>query len=138
MATKLLCTHYNNPGNIRSVTGKPWIGEIENGKHHFCHFSKIEYGFRAMNRLLIHYITRLYLTTIFDIINRWAPPIENDTSSYISMVCDFMNFDKFDTVTEEHIPEIIAAITCVEQGFSTDHYEKILRDIKTYSANKQL
>lgn len=75
----------HNPGNIRH--GDKWLGLADNQTDKsFCVFTSPEYGIRAMARVLHNYFIRHGLTTVREIIDRWAPPIENDTDSYINSV----------------------------------------------------
>lgn len=78
----------NNPGNIRRVQGKPWQGELVPVPFAagFVTFSSLEYGFRALLKLLQTYITKYQADTVSEIITRWAPPAENPTASYIQFV----------------------------------------------------
>ena len=45
-----------------------------------------EWGIRAMARILQNYQDRHGLRTVREMINRWAPPSENDTDSYVRSV----------------------------------------------------
>ena len=74
----------NNPGNIRLTKGK-WQGEIEGTDKSFKTFKDIMWGYRAIFLLLDSYISKGY-DTIRKIINRYAPPHENITSSYVKNV----------------------------------------------------
>ncbi len=75
----------NNPGNIRH--GDDWLGlRIIQDDTDFCQFISPEYGIRAMARILRHYYTKHKLKTLRDIVNRWAPPCENDTDAYVRTV----------------------------------------------------
>lgn len=77
----------NNLGNIR--WGADWQGLKKDGKLQdpsFCVFTSPEYGIRALAKLLRNY-QRLYgLNTPRKIINRYAPPNENQTQAYIQSV----------------------------------------------------
>ena len=54
----------------------------------FCQFESLEYGWRAAFYLLTRtYYHKYRLYTIRMIINKWAPPNENQTSKYIENVC---------------------------------------------------
>lgn len=64
----------NNPLNIRS------------GPHGFRQFGTIGQGFSAADKLLQTYASKYHLNTIRGIINRWAPPSENNTAAYIAHV----------------------------------------------------
>lgn len=74
----------NNPGNIR--WGSDWKGLKKDGKQQdpsFCVFETPEYGIRALAKLLQNYQLLYGLNTPRKIINRYAPPTENETVSYI-------------------------------------------------------
>lgn len=76
----------NNPGNIRK--GAKWQGlSAEQTDPEFCVFSRPEYGIRALCRVLRTYQRKHGLRDVQNIINRFAPSIENDTDSYIKSVC---------------------------------------------------
>jgi VIT1/CCC1 family predicted Fe2+/Mn2+ transporter len=49
-------------------------------------FSSHEYGIRALALLLTTYQDRHGLRSIRQLINRWAPPVENVTSAYVNHV----------------------------------------------------
>ena len=75
----------DNPGNIRH--GPRWVGlraiQTDNS---FSQFTSPEFGIRALARLLINYQRKYRLTTIRLLINRYAPPVENDTDAYVNHV----------------------------------------------------
>ena len=75
-----------NPLNIRYSRRNMWKGQIGNS-HGFCSFISMEYGCRAALVLLRSYIRRGF-NTIELIVNRWAPPTENNTEKYISFVAE--------------------------------------------------
>jgi len=77
----------NNPGNIRRVQGKPWVGELVPSPFTpgFVTFDTLENGYRAVLKLLNSYVTKGF-NTIEKIITRWAPPSENNTAAYINFV----------------------------------------------------
>jgi hypothetical protein len=75
----------NNPGNIRHSSAK-WQGMATTQTDtSFIQFVSPEYGIRALYKILQTYRANGY-TTIRQIINRWAPPSENDTGAYINAV----------------------------------------------------
>lgn len=112
----------NNPGNIRNSDAQDWKGEVSPAAKKdgaFEEFSEIKFGYRALIKLLQTYRKKYNCQTIQDFINKWAPPIENDTKSYIAAVCREMD------VNPEFIPDInekdtmcrmAAAISLVENG----------------------
>lgn len=75
----------NNPGNIRDASGYEFKGQTGKDYRGFCTFSSFEYGLRAMIKLLWTYNQKGY-KTIAQIINRYAPPVENDTRHYAEFV----------------------------------------------------
>ena len=81
----------NNPLNIRKTTTK-WQGQVEhlNGRTDkaFCQFRDLKYGYRAAAKLLLNYQTIHGCRTIRQIINRWAPPVENNTGMYVHRVVE--------------------------------------------------
>lgn len=98
----------NNPGNIDYHASNPWQG-LDKGKPtdgRFCRFISPEYGIRAMARVLKNYTKRDGLhgvgapgiDTVQEIINRWAPPNENVTSSYVEQVAKALGVKPDDTI----------------------------------------
>ncbi len=58
----------------------------QKGETRFCVFRSPEWGIRALVKIIQTYERKYSLDTVRGIINRWAPPVENDTGSYISQV----------------------------------------------------
>lgn len=82
-----------NPGNIRK--GSPWVGLAPiQGDGSFCTFIDAEHGIRAMFILLHNY----NLSTIKDIITKWAPGNENNTEAYIASVAKRMGVKATDNL----------------------------------------
>ena len=80
----------NNPGNLR-YTGTPWQGLASpESDGEFCVFRNPYYGIRAMARVLLTYYRHHGINTIRGVIERWAPPGENDTEAYIQAVTRMM------------------------------------------------
>ena len=79
----------NNPLNIRR-SGDKWQGlRVLQEDREFFQFSEMKWGWRAAFRLLCQtYYGKYKLRTIRAIINRWAPPKENNTLSYIKHVAE--------------------------------------------------
>lgn len=76
-----------NPGNIR-ISKVKYLGEITPSKDKaFKQFETMAYGYRAMFVLLDSYRRNGY-KTIKQMINRYAPPVENHTANYINFVVD--------------------------------------------------
>lgn len=113
----------NNPGNIR-ITKDKWQGlRDKQTDKSFFQFVSMDYGYRALIRTLQNYRRRHNCQTIADFINRWAPPSENATGSYIKRVCQDLqvpdtevpNVDDKDTMCA-----FAAAISRVENGVPAD------------------
>lgn len=76
----------NNPGNIER-TATAWQGMSERQTDaRFIVFESPFYGIRALARVLRTYKNSYGLNTVRGIINRWAPPVENDTGAYVRSV----------------------------------------------------
>ena len=88
-----------NPGNIEHVPANKWQGLADppsDGR--FCRFVSHEHGIRALAALLTTYQDRHGLRTVRGIINRWAPPGENDTGAYVAAVARRMGVGAEDPV----------------------------------------
>lgn len=76
----------NNPGNIRK-SAELFKGEIFSSDNQFKAFSSMAYGYRAMAVILYNYVKKHNLNTIRKIIDRYAPPEDNNnTSAYVSSI----------------------------------------------------
>ena len=77
----------NNPLNIRR-TKDQWQGmRREQTDSAFCQFENLAYGWRAAFKLLTRTYYHTYrLYTIRAIVNKWAPPNENNTKAYVENV----------------------------------------------------
>lgn len=76
----------NNPG-LLVHTGENWLGLAAKQWHdRFMAFVEPKYGIRAMARNLHTWFGKHGPMTLRQIIERWAPPHENDTSAYIESV----------------------------------------------------
>ena len=74
-----------NPGNIRK-SPEQWRGmSSAQPDPAFVTFIAPVYGIRAIVKILISYQAR-GLHTIRQMINAWAPPVENDTGAYVEDV----------------------------------------------------
>lgn len=124
----------NNPGNIR--WGADWQGLKKDGKSQdpsFCVFISPEYGIRALAKLLKNY-QRLYgLNTARKIINRYAPPNENQTQAYIQSVAHQLGVQPdtpIDLNDEATLLVFIKAIIRFENGIQPYDTETILKGIR--------
>ena len=77
----------NNFGNIRRSKDN-WQGlRPEQTDPQFFQFTAPEWGYRALIKTLQTYRKKHNLQTIAELISRWAPANENNTSAYIRSVC---------------------------------------------------
>lgn len=82
----------NNPGNIR--WGENWKGLDPDGRKKdksFCVFEEPKWGIRALCKVLLTYYRKHGLNTVKEIINRFAPENENDTTAYVNHVAKLLN-----------------------------------------------
>lgn len=77
----------NNPGDLQQPSGQSWQGTVGMDGP-FVIFEDTTWGLRALARDLITKISKDGLDTIDALINEYAPPIENDTQSYIVAVAN--------------------------------------------------
>lgn len=107
----------HNPGNIRKG-GSPWQGMADTqSDRSFVQFKSPVWGIRAIAKTLITYRDRYGLTTVEQLISRWAPPNENKTSAYVKAVAREVGVEPTDKVVyADHLVDLIAAIIQHENG----------------------
>ena len=98
----------NNPGNLE--WGSPWEGLVprEQSRYYkkgtgpqqrFCEFRDAASGIRAIARTLITYFDKRKardgsaIDTVAEVVDRWAPSFENNTSAYANHVAKLMSVD---------------------------------------------
>lgn len=117
-----------NPGNIRQSRTR-FVGEILPSRDSsFKEFQSMAYGYRAMFVLLDTYCRRYNLCTIRSMISRWAPPIENNTESYIRYVAEHSGIDadsKLDSRSQRDMIPVVMAMSEVENG-----QKAVLKDVE--------
>lgn len=109
----------NNPGNIRDGNDK-WQGlaDIDTDTS-FAVFKDPTWGIRALASILVTYQDKHKLRTIRGIINRWAPPKENNTIAYINAVakaCGVAADEIIDLHTYATMCPLVEAIIRHENG----------------------
>ena len=104
----------NNPGNIED-NGTAWRGRMGNDGR-FVIFDKPENGIRALARTLKTYRNLHGLTTVRGIINRWAPPFENDTTAYVNHVAGALGVTPDTSLSEAETMDIVPVIIRHENG----------------------
>lgn len=128
----------NNPLNIRNGESR-WKGmEERDDEKEFVCFLSMSMGYRAAWILLRNYHQRLLNAgksyTLGNIIERWAPPEDNnDTHGYVRRV---LRLCAGKVAGKQPLPlpntpegkplftEIIAAMTCVENGIGMDAVDR--------------
>jgi hypothetical protein len=83
----------NNPGNIdRNATKWQGMSVDQSGDVRFVVFSEPVWGIRALAKVLLSYSKKFApgtardIDTVREIVNRWAPPVENNTDAYVNTV----------------------------------------------------
>lgn len=75
-----------NPGSIVKSSIR-WVGQSERqDDSRFVCFTAPQFGIRAIAVLLLAYYRKHGLNTVRGLIERWAPPSENDTAAYVADV----------------------------------------------------
>jgi hypothetical protein len=89
-----------NPGNIRHALGVRWQGQAVNQTDpQFVQFTSPRWGIRAIARVLITYQDKRQardgsrIDSVREIIERWAPPSENNTDAYTRAVAQALGID---------------------------------------------
>ena len=81
-----------NPGNIEK--GPDWLGlaKDQRSDNRFAVFEAPQFGIRALCKVLLTYHRKRKaadgsaIDTVKEVIDRWAPPTENNSDAYASMV----------------------------------------------------
>lgn len=103
----------NNPGNIR-ISGATWQGKISpNTDGAFEQFDSPENGIRALAIILKNYQVLHGLKTVRQIVNRWAPPNENDTGAYVNAVAGDMGVDADEAISISDPPTLQALVSAI-------------------------
>ena len=113
----------NNPGNIDYNPRNPWQGQLPHDpaiEARFCRFQSPEYGIRAIYKLLQTYQTKYGLNSVKAIINKYAPPNENNTAGYINRAAADIGIginDHLNTKDKKTGIALATAIVGVELGY---------------------
>ncbi len=119
----------NNPTNIER-NGIEWKGMAadQSADSRFVVFESPEYGIRATARILRSYAER-GVVTLSGIVNTWAPPVENKTSSYVAHVAQMTDIGPNEPVSESDYPHLIAALIKHENGINPYSMELIRKGV---------
>lgn len=121
----------NNPFNLRD-SGSLWLGLIGRDDQGFCQFIDLKSGVRAgiLNLKNGYFKQRL---SIEEIVNRYAPAVENNVDNYIDLLCGYSTLF-VPTYVPDNLTDymlICKGIVRMEQGFdavSEDMMMKYLQD----------
>lgn len=117
----------NNPLNIRR-SATHWQGAREEQKDKaFVQFKSMAYGYRAAWKILQSYYERFCNEgkpfTVRNIIERWAPPVENNTEAYIVQVLRLASIGGNERLLPPsnasgygRLSRLVVAMTCIECG----------------------
>ena len=117
----------NNPLNIRR-SSTHWQGaRKEQTDKSFVQFETMAYGYRAAWKVLQTYYERFCTQgkpfTVRNIIERWAPPTENDTEAYIKSVLKLSSIGgkenllpPSNVLSYGRLSRLVIAMTCIECG----------------------
>ena len=125
----------NNPGNIRR--GANWQGLKKDGKSQdpsFCVFTTPVAGIRALAKVLINYKKIHGLNTVRQIISRYAPPNENQTTAYVQSVAKQLGVypDTIIDIEERGVLTVfIKAVIRMENGIQPYSDETIQQGINS-------
>ncbi|WP_083250399.1 hypothetical protein [Shewanella colwelliana] len=112
----------NNPLNIRenAQVDYDWNGEhAQDLDASFEEFTTPFWGIRAAARIMRNYDRKYGFNTIETIINRWAPPEDdNHTENYIAFVANKAGVHPQSTLSAADYPKVVAAMIHFENGYN--------------------
>lgn len=124
----------NNPGNIdRHDTKWQGMAADQSSDPRFIVFKTPAFGIRAVAKTLLTYQNTHKLDTVRKIINRWAPPVENNTTAYVRAVADSVGVrpdDVIDVDSVEVMLPLVKAIITHENGANPYSDAVILEGIR--------
>ena len=135
----------NNPFNIRYVKANNWKGLTGQTKG-FCNFETMDFGLRAGFILIRNYVYKKDLWTVENVLERFAPSSENNTSAYISFVSDYLSSNGYNPndLRNPWVLDFDKAFFCLckailryESGFVLTYID-YLRVITTFHIKKDL
>ena len=124
----------NNPGNIRRSRVRYKGERVPSSDPEFRQFESVEWGYRAIFVLLYTYYARHGCRTLRQMIDRYAPPVENPTSAYMRFVARNAGIDPdyvIDIGNRALMVDIVCAISRFENGVDADR-NAVLRGWELY------
>jgi hypothetical protein len=127
-----------NPGNIRKDSFTHWEGEsVFEHDNDFVVFETPEHGIRAIAIVLRNDRSKYGPTTVRQIINRWAAPVEKAVDNYVlAVIANWLDIDldedafPRDRLAIDSMAMLVAAIIYYENGeqpYSTETIQRGLR-----------
>lgn len=113
----------NNPANIRFSKKNPWLGQYDKPYKGFCDFKTMFFGLRALAITLHTYFAKYRLFTVTNIINRYAPPSENNTPAYIAYVVAKCGSDVVNLQDVDYVYRLLKAICWYESNYYLSRYD---------------
>lgn len=127
----------NNVLNIRASKSFSWAGQT-GATRGFCDFEGIEMCRRAGLYLLMRSYRRAGVVKLDEVIKRWAPPTENNTSNYVDFVCKRSGLQRgFVLRFLSDFASVLAAMEIMEIGVPSskrDEYFATAKDSYSYLA----
>lgn len=127
----------NNVLNIRASKSFSWAGQT-GATRGFCDFEGIEMCRRAGLYLLMRSYRRAGVVKLEEVIRRWAPPTENNTSNYVDFVCKRSGLQRgFVLRFLSDFASVLAAMEIMEIGVPAskrDEYFATAKDSYMYLA----
>ena len=122
MATETRGVRNKNPGNIDYNPRNQWQGQLAPDaaiEKRFARFDTAENGIRALAKLVLAYrgkdgmagVGGPGIDTVREVINRWAPGVENDTEAYIKAVAAGVGVQPNQPITLSNYRTLIAITT---------------------------
>lgn len=128
----------SNVLNIRTSKSFSWAGQT-GATRGFCDFEGIEMCRRAGLYLLMRSYRRAGCVTLEEIIKRWAPPTENNTTAYVDYVCKRSGLQRgFVLRFLSDFASVLAAMEIMEMGVPAskrEEYFATAKDSYIYIAN---
>lgn len=116
-----------NPGNIDRAPGVRWQGQApDQTDQRFVQFLDPRWGIRAIARVLITYQDKRRaadgsrIDSVREIVERWAPAHENDTSAYANQIAKALGVgvddERVDVYDHATLRALVQAIVRHENG----------------------
>lgn len=120
----------NNVLNIRASKSFSWAGQT-GATRGFCDFEGIEMCRRAGLYLLMRSYRRAGVVKLEEVIKRWAPPAENNTSNYVDFVCKRSGLQRgFVLRFLSDFASVLAAMEIMEIGVPSSKREEYFATAK--------